>query len=327
AFDGIVRYAQYNKSGFGNCVIIRHMNGLETVYAHLSKIDVQPNAFVTSGQSIGLGGNTGHSKGPHLHFETRYKDFSFDPELYIDVKNQTLKLDTLILKPESFTAYRYLADRKQKANENTDSIQTDNNSVPVAVTTPNTAAVIPDATTNTTSTPPTLTSKPNPQTNTSAPENPTNNPSKPTSVTTAAKPTTNPTPANKPAANTNTLKKPINTKKSTNSQATTAKPATPKAKSATASNKTSKTATPKVSPTTTKKNLPAAKKTPTNQPKTGQKTKTTAPKKSGKSYTITAGDNLTVISKKTGIPIQKIRKLNIIKADNKLMPGQTLRLN
>lgn len=345
AFDGIVRYAQYNKSGFGNCVIIRHLNGLETVYAHLSKIHVQPNAFVTSGQSIGLGGNTGHSKGPHLHFETRYKDFSFDPELYIDVKTQTLKLDTLVLKPESFTAYRYLADRKQKASENTDSAETVNNPVPIAAAPTNTAAVIPDAATNqpTAATPAvTSSSKPINQANTPAIDKPTTNSSKPTPVTTtkttttATKPTNNPTPAKKPAANattkpTNTTRTAktvsTNTNKAPGGKSTTAKPSAQKANGATASNKPSKTTISKAGTTTTKKNQPTAKKTITNQPNTGQKTKTTTPKKSGKSYTITAGDNLTVISQKTGVPIQKIRKLNTIKADNKLMPGQVLRLN
>ncbi len=341
AFDGIVRYAQYNKSGFGNCVIIRHLNGLETVYAHLSKIHVQPNAFVTSGQSIGLGGNTGHSKGPHLHFETRYKDFSFDPELYIDVKTQTLKLDTLVLKPSSFTAYRYLADRKQKASENSDSAKTANNPAPAVAATTHTT-VNPDASTNqpVAATPPaTPSAKPVALANTPASGTPTTNSSKPTSVTTtkpATKPTTNPTPANKPTANTTTKSTTTtrtaktgttNTKAATGSKSTTAKPSAQKANGATASNKPSKTTTSKAGTTTTKKNQPAAKKTPVNQSNAGQKTKTTTPKKSGKSYTITAGDNLTVISQKTGVPIQKIRKLNTIKADNKLMPGQVLRLN
>jgi hypothetical protein len=342
AFDGIVRYAQYNKSGFGNCVIIRHLNGLETVYAHLSKIHVQPNAFVTSGQSIGLGGNTGHSKGPHLHFETRYKDFSFDPELYIDVKTQTLKLDTLVLKPESFTAYRYLADRKQKASENSDSAKTANNPVPVVAATTHTTTVNPDTSTNqpVAATPPaTPSAKPVALANTPASGTPTTNSSKPTSVTTtkpATKPTTNPTPANKPTANTTTKSTTTtrtaktgttNTKTATGSKSTAAKPGASKATGTTGLNKSSKTTTSKAGTTTTKKNQLTAKKTTTNQPNTGQKTKTTTPKKSGKSYTITAGDNLTVISQKTGVPIQKIRKLNTIKADNKLMPGQVLRLN
>lgn len=107
AFDGIVRYAQYNKSGFGNCVVIRHMNGLETVYAHLSRIHAPLNGFVKSGDIIGLGGNTGRSQGPHLHFEVRYKDFSIDPEWLIDLSGQQLKVDTLRVNRNNLLAERY----------------------------------------------------------------------------------------------------------------------------------------------------------------------------------------------------------------------------
>lgn len=106
AFDGIVRYAQYSPSGFGNCVIIRHLNGLETVYGHMSKLIVVPNQFVSSGQPIGLGGSTGHSTGPHLHMETRYKDIPFDPQLIIDVNTQKLKQDSFLLLKNYLTAYK-----------------------------------------------------------------------------------------------------------------------------------------------------------------------------------------------------------------------------
>lgn len=112
AFDGVVRYAQYNRSGYGNCVIIRHLNGLETIYGHLSKIQVKPNEYVNAGDIIGLGGSTGHSFGPHLHFETRYKDFSFDPELIFNFDNQTLKTENLILEKKQFLAYHYHASRR-----------------------------------------------------------------------------------------------------------------------------------------------------------------------------------------------------------------------
>ncbi|MBK6833417.1 MAG: M23 family metallopeptidase [Bacteroidetes bacterium] len=72
AFDGRVRIAKFNNGGYGNCVVIRHNNGLETVYAHLSKLLVEPGQEVASGTVIGLGGNTGHSFGSHLHFEVRF---------------------------------------------------------------------------------------------------------------------------------------------------------------------------------------------------------------------------------------------------------------
>ena len=107
AFDGVVRYAQFNKSGFGNCVVIRHKNGLETLYGHLCKIDVVENQYVKSGQHIGLGGTSGHSTGPHLHFEMRYKDYSFDPQLLIDLSTQQLKTETVIFDKVDLVNYRY----------------------------------------------------------------------------------------------------------------------------------------------------------------------------------------------------------------------------
>lgn len=81
AFDGVVRYASYNSGGYGNLVIVRHYNGLETYYAHLSEINVKPNQKVNSGDRLGLIGSTGHSTGPHLHFETRILENSFDPSI------------------------------------------------------------------------------------------------------------------------------------------------------------------------------------------------------------------------------------------------------
>lgn len=127
AFDGIVRYAQFNTSGFGNCVIIRHLNGLETVYGHMSKLIVIPNQYVTSGQPIGLGGSTGHSTGPHLHLETRYKDIPFDPQLIIDVNTQQLKKDTFTLYKDYLTAYKSQSTNQMGSGTNTDSNKTNIN--------------------------------------------------------------------------------------------------------------------------------------------------------------------------------------------------------
>ena len=79
AFSGKIRYAKYNDGGFGNLVIIRHNKGLETFYAHLSKHLVVPNQDIKFGEPIGLGGNTGRSFGPHLHFEVRFYDGSINP--------------------------------------------------------------------------------------------------------------------------------------------------------------------------------------------------------------------------------------------------------
>jgi hypothetical protein len=90
AFDGVVRYAKYNRGGFGNLVILRHFNGLETYYAHLSKIKVVVNQTVKAGEVVGLGGSTGRSRAPHLHFEVRYKDVPMDALTMIDFENQKL---------------------------------------------------------------------------------------------------------------------------------------------------------------------------------------------------------------------------------------------
>lgn len=104
-FSGRVRISQYNRGGYGNLVIIRHDNGLETYYGHLSERMVEPNQWVEAGQVIGLGGSTGRSTGPHLHFETRYYGQSFDPERLIDFKTGNLNRDFFLLKRSYFSIY------------------------------------------------------------------------------------------------------------------------------------------------------------------------------------------------------------------------------
>lgn len=89
AFNGVVRYAQMNYGGYGNLVIVRHYNGLETYYAHLSEIAVIPGQKINSGEYLGKVGNTGHSTGPHLHFECRILENSFNPIL---LKSENLEL-------------------------------------------------------------------------------------------------------------------------------------------------------------------------------------------------------------------------------------------
>ena len=103
-WSGKVRYSKYNDGGFGNLVIVRHYNGLETFYAHLSKLLVFPNQEVIAGEPIGLGGNTGHSYGSHLHFEIRFFDVPFDPELIIDVKKKKIKTDNLFIHKSFFNS-------------------------------------------------------------------------------------------------------------------------------------------------------------------------------------------------------------------------------
>jgi len=104
-FSGRVRISTYNRGGYGNLVIIRHDNGLETYYGHLSERLVEPNQWVEAGQVIGLGGSTGRSTGPHLHFETRYYGQSFDPERLIDFKSGELCRETFLLKKSFFSIY------------------------------------------------------------------------------------------------------------------------------------------------------------------------------------------------------------------------------
>lgn len=90
AFDGKVRISDY-VGGYGNLVVIRHANGLETFYGHMSRRDVEPGDWVQAGDVIGLGGSTGRSSGPHLHFETRYRGYAFDPQWLVDFENGTLR--------------------------------------------------------------------------------------------------------------------------------------------------------------------------------------------------------------------------------------------
>jgi murein DD-endopeptidase MepM/ murein hydrolase activator NlpD len=88
AFDGKVRVKQYERRGYGYYLVIRHLNGLETVYGHLSKFLVNENDFVQSGQPIGLAGNTGRSFGSHLHFETRFLGKPINPNFIIDFQKK-----------------------------------------------------------------------------------------------------------------------------------------------------------------------------------------------------------------------------------------------
>ena len=97
AFAGRVRVSNYTR-GYGNLVVIRHENGLETYYGHLSKREVEPGDWVEAGQIIGLGGSTGRSTGPHLHFETRYEGYAFDPEWLIDFETGVLRHRLFVLK-------------------------------------------------------------------------------------------------------------------------------------------------------------------------------------------------------------------------------------
>jgi LysM repeat protein len=101
SFDGVVRLAKYY-GGYGKLVVVRHLNGLETVYGHLSKIKVKVNQKVKAGDIVGLGGRTGKATANHLHFETRYNGAAFDPMEMMDFKTYNLISDTLVLHRNSF---------------------------------------------------------------------------------------------------------------------------------------------------------------------------------------------------------------------------------
>ena len=103
AFDGRIRLAERHK-GYGNLVIVRHENGLETLYGHLSRIDVEVGQWMHAGDLIGLGGSTGRSSGPHLHFETRYNGYAFDPEWIVDFEGGKLRKNVFVLKRSYLSA-------------------------------------------------------------------------------------------------------------------------------------------------------------------------------------------------------------------------------
>jgi murein DD-endopeptidase MepM/ murein hydrolase activator NlpD len=102
AFDGKIRVKDYERGGYGNYIVIRHINGLETVYGHLSKFLVEENDFVESGQPIGLAGSTGRSTGPHLHFETRFLGRPINPNFIVDFNNKVCHRDEYAVTNSSF---------------------------------------------------------------------------------------------------------------------------------------------------------------------------------------------------------------------------------
>jgi murein DD-endopeptidase MepM/ murein hydrolase activator NlpD len=102
AFDGIVRIAKWDGSGYGNYVLLRHYNGLETIYGHMTKSLVEVGQLVKAGQLIGWGGSTGRSSGPHLHYEVRYQGSAINPTLLYDFPNNLLLKDFFLLTAEYF---------------------------------------------------------------------------------------------------------------------------------------------------------------------------------------------------------------------------------
>lgn len=120
AYDGKVRLTSYEARGYGNYIILRHPNDLETVYGHLNKSLVKPNQVVKAGQPIGLGGSTGRSTGPHLHFETRYMGYAINPAAIFDFANKTVHTDTYTFTKSTYTQPRNFAPKQDfaKAEKN-----------------------------------------------------------------------------------------------------------------------------------------------------------------------------------------------------------------
>ncbi|NDV79152.1 peptidoglycan DD-metalloendopeptidase family protein [Dysgonomonas sp. 511] len=102
AFEGKVRVRQYEKRGYGYYIVLRHPNGLETVYGHLSKFLVNEEQVVKSGEPIGLGGNTGRSFGSHLHWELRYLGQAINPRDVVDFDNKVCHKDSYTVTPATF---------------------------------------------------------------------------------------------------------------------------------------------------------------------------------------------------------------------------------
>ncbi|NVN95184.1 MAG: peptidoglycan DD-metalloendopeptidase family protein [Bacteroidetes bacterium] len=113
AFDGEVRMAK-RYSGYGNLVVVRHKNGLETCYGHLNSIKVKVNQEVKAGDLIGLGGRTGRATTTHLHFETRFLGDAFNSAKLLDYDNFTLKSDTLVIDKNTFIKSKNFKYKKNK---------------------------------------------------------------------------------------------------------------------------------------------------------------------------------------------------------------------
>lgn len=108
AFDGKVRIRGYERGGYGNYIVIRHPNGLETVYGHMSRCIAQEGQIVKAGEVIGKGGSTGRSTGPHLHFETRFLGIDINPALIIDFSVGAPQSDYYtFVAPRGYKTYAY----------------------------------------------------------------------------------------------------------------------------------------------------------------------------------------------------------------------------
>ena len=141
AFSGKVRVVNYEARGYGKYVVIRHYNGLETIYGHLSKHLVIPDQDVRAGEPIGLGGNTGRSTGSHLHFETRLCGVALNPALMFDFRNQDVVGDFYTFRRATYSKESVQATRLRgvggtaPVNNDEDQLYTQDNNKRVAAVT------------------------------------------------------------------------------------------------------------------------------------------------------------------------------------------------
>ena len=143
AFSGKIRIVKYEPKGYGKYVVIRHHNGLETIYGHMSKHLVAENQEVKAGDPIGLGGNTGRSTGSHLHFETRLCGVALNPALMFDFHNQDVTGDFYNFRRNRYAAESAQATRLRGVNGSSAN-QGDDDSSDMAVTTSR-ASIAPTA--------------------------------------------------------------------------------------------------------------------------------------------------------------------------------------
>lgn len=138
AFSGKVRVVKYEPKGYGKYIVIRHYNGLETYYGHLSGWLVRENQEVKAGEPIGLGGNTGRSTGSHLHFETRICGVALNPALMFDFRNQDVTGDFYTFRRSKYAAESAQATRlrgvssKKSGNGRFDTDEDDDSEMAIA---------------------------------------------------------------------------------------------------------------------------------------------------------------------------------------------------
>jgi murein DD-endopeptidase MepM/ murein hydrolase activator NlpD len=111
-YDGMVRIVAFNGSGYGKFVLVRHYNGLETLYGHMSQQLVESGQMVKAGQVLGLGGSTGRSTGSHLHYENRYEGNAFDPRNIFDWDNKQIRSDHFML---TSSVWKHLRGKSSKS--------------------------------------------------------------------------------------------------------------------------------------------------------------------------------------------------------------------